>query len=202
MRFLSIITFFLAATLCNVSTFAKTILFLGDSLTAGYGLKAEFAFPAIVEKNLKQNDQQIRVINGGVSGDTTAGGLRRLTWMLKSSPDIVVVALGSNDMLRGISPQIVRSNLEKILQILAEKNIQAALMSVPAAPNLGRKYERDFNKVYSDLSDKFKIPLLKNFLEDVVLKPNLNLADSIHPNAEGHKIIAERVEKFLKDSVL
>jgi len=185
----------------SVSSFIFKILFLGDSLTAGYLLNAESAYPALIEKQLKTEGYQVQIVNGGVSGDTTSGGLRRLEWMLKSQPDFVVVALGSNDMLRGLPLKDTRENLRKILKRLDEDGIDSALMGVKAAPNLGRDFERNFNTLYTQLGTEFKIPVLEEMIASVRGKRIYNLYDGIHPNIEGHALLAKDILEFLRPSL-
>ncbi len=174
------------------------ILFLGDSLTAGYGLKPDESHPKIVERELLNKGVSVSVINGGVSGDTTAGGLRRIEWMLKSQPDVVLVALGANDMLRGIPVTESFSNLSKIIEILKAKNKKVVLLGMKALPNYGPAYEREFNSIYEKLSKKFSVPLMEFYIESVAGKSEFNLKDGIHPNREGQRRIAEDLMKFLE----
>jgi acyl-CoA thioesterase-1 len=173
-------------------------MFLGDSLTAGYRLKVTEAYPALLESEWKKKDKDIVVVNGGVSGDTTAGGLRRLDWMLRQAqPNVVVIALGANDMLRGLPLARTKANLEKIIQESQKSGARVILMALPAVPSLGEAYAKEFNSLFQDLSKKYSVPLLPDFLKGVAGQSKLNLSDGIHPNAEGHRLIAETVGKFL-----
>jgi acyl-CoA thioesterase I len=161
------------------------ILALGDSLTAGYNLPADAAFPAQLQKALREKGLQASVINAGVSGDTTAGGLARLDWALADKPTHALVALGANDMLRGLSPEQARKNLDTIITRLKQQNVKVMLVGMLAAPNLGADYGKRFNSIFPDLAKKHDIPLFPFFLQDVANNPGLNLGDGIHPNREG-----------------
>lgn len=170
------------------------ILALGDSLTAGYNLPADASFPAQLEKALRGKGLQANVINAGVSGDTTAGGLARLDWALADKPSHALVALGANDMLRGLSPEEARANLDKIITRLKQANVKVMLVGMLAAPNLGAEYGRRFNAIYPDLAKKHDVPLYPFFLDEVANNPKLNLGDGLHPNREG---VAKMVRKML-----
>jgi acyl-CoA thioesterase-1 len=173
------------------------LLFLGDSLTAGYGLKPREAHPALIEEAFLKAGLKIDVINGGVSGDTTAGGLRRLEWMLRVKPRGVVIALGANDMLRGIPVEKTKENLNRMIEVLKNKNVDVFLLGMKALPNYGPDYEKNFNKIYSQIAHKHRVPLFPFYIERVAAQPSLNLQDGIHPNRDGQKMIAEDVFRFL-----
>ena len=170
------------------------ILALGDSLTAGYNLPADASFPAQLEKALRGKGVQASVINAGVSGDTTAGGLARLDWALADKPSHALVALGANDMLRGLSPDQARENLDKIIARLKQEGVKVMLVGMLAAPNLGADYGKRFNTVFPDLAKKHDVPLYPFFLDEVATNPKLNLGDGLHPNREG---VATMVRKML-----
>jgi len=172
---------------------AVRILVLGDSLTAGYGLARGAAFPARLEAGLRAGGVDARVINAGVSGDTTAAGRARLDWALAEKPDAVIVELGANDGLRGLDPEITFANLDAILARLGEKGLPALLVGMRALPNLGREYGSAFAAVYPRLARKHKVPLYPFFLDGVAAKPELNLDDHLHPNARGVEVIVERI---------
>ena len=171
------------------------IVFLGTSLTAGFGLPESQAFPALIQTRLESSGLDYRVINAGVSGDTSAGGLRRLDWLLRLPVAALVLELGANDMLRGQSVPQLRSNLEAILDRTAEThpNARFLIAGMRAAPNLGRDYGREFDAVYPSLARKYDADLVPFLLEDVAARRHLNQADGIHPTAEGHALIAERI---------
>lgn len=169
------------------------ILVLGDSLSAGYGLSTAEAFPAQLEQALRQSGQKVRVINAGVSGDTTAGGLARLEWALAEHPQLVIVQLGANDALRGLDPEQVRANLDAILTRLQQAGTQVLLAGMRAPRNLGPAYYIKFDLIYSDLARKHRVALDPFFLEGVALRPELNQPDGLHPNARGVAVIVRRL---------
>jgi acyl-CoA thioesterase-1 len=173
----------------------------GDSLTAGYGLPDSAAFPSILERELKKRGHNVSITNAGVSGDTTAGGLERLDWSVPEGTDGVIVALGANDMLRGLDPARTRSNLDAIVTRLQQRNIPVMLAGMYAARNLGGDYAASFDAIYPGIAQKRGLMLYPFFLDGVAGQRQLNLADGIHPNAEGVKIMVERilptVESFL-----
>lgn len=173
------------------------ILVLGDSLTAGYGLKKTNTFTAKLQNALDAGGWNTLVVNSGVSGDTTAGGLSRLSWALAENPHIVIVELGANDGLRGIKPSSTKANLDSILKRLTKKHIRVLLAGMLAPPNLGTKYGHEFNKIFPDLAKKHRIILYKFFLEGVANKPSLNQSDGIHPNYKGVSEIVRRILPFV-----
>ena len=173
----------------------KVVLF-GDSLMAGYGLNKEDHLSTVLQKNLNNNGLDVRIINASVSGDTTAGGLNRINWTLsEKNIDILVLGLGANDMLRGIKPNETKENLEKIIKIIIDKNIKIILAGMIAPESHGKEYRDKFNKIYSNLSDKYSLTFLPFLLEGVALKPELNLEDGMHPNPKGVQIISKNIEK-------
>lgn len=173
------------------------ILILGDSLTAGYGLPREATFPHQLEALLREQGIDATVINAGVSGDTTAGGLARLDWSLADDPDIVVVALGGNDGLRGIDPAATRANLDAILHKLTDAGVEVLLAGMYAPRNLGREYEQAFDRIYPELAEAYGVTLYPFILEGVALDPALSQEDGMHPNAAGMHVIAERLVPYL-----
>ncbi len=173
---------------------AKTILAFGDSLTAGYGLNGQDSFPSRLEAALQESGHDVRVINGGVSGDTTAGGLSRLNWLMQEGPDLVIVELGANDALRGLDPAVTRRNLDAIITGIRKQGAEVLLAGMLAPPNMGSDYGKEFNAIYSDLARDHNIVFYPFFLEGVAGDPTLNLEDGMHPNKLG---IAEIVERML-----
>jgi acyl-CoA thioesterase-1 len=169
------------------------IVILGDSLSAGYGLPAAEAFPAQLEQALRQSGVAVRVINAGVSGDTTAGGLARLNWVLADHPQLVIVQLGANDALRGLDPEQARANLDAILTRLKREKTQVLLAGMRAPRNLGPAYYTKFDRIYGDLAMKHQVALDPFFLEGVALRPELNQADGLHPNAQGVAMVVRRL---------
>lgn len=175
------------------------IVFLGTSLTAGYGLEESQAFPALIQERIDEASLDFRVINAGVSGDTSAGGLRRLSWLLRLPVAVLVLELGANDMLRGQGVEQLESNLEDILERTAEAypGVRLVIAGMRAAPNLGREYTTRFDAIYPNLAKRYDTAFVPFLLEDVAARRNLNQADGIHPTAEGHALIAERMWKIL-----
>jgi acyl-CoA thioesterase-1 len=178
----------------------KVILFFGDSLTAGYGLSTEEAFPALIEKELNKSDKKVRVVNAGLSGETSAGGLSRIDWILRQPVDVFVLELGANDGLRGLPLEQTRKNLQSIIEKVRAKypdcKIVLAGMMVP--PNMGKQYTDEFKDIYPDLAKKNNATLIPFLLQDVGGIEKLNQADGIHPNVEGHKIIANNLKKVFE----
>ena len=172
---------------------AVRLLVLGDSLTAGFGLAPEDAFPARLERRLAAEGLHVEVLNAGVSGDTTAGGRARLGWALADKPDAVIVVLGGNDALRGIDPAETRANLDAILAELGRRRLKVLLTGMMAPRNLGPDYARTFDAIYPELAAKHHVALDPFFLEGVALNPALNQPDGIHPNPRGVAAIVERM---------
>ena len=177
----------------------KIVLALGDSLTAGYGLPQPDAFPVQLQAALNAAGENVTVVNGGVSGDTSAGGRARLEWLLLSPVDAVIVELGANDGLRGLDPGQTRSNIEWILAALKKRAIPVLLSGMLAPPNLGEDYGAEFNSIYPDLARKYDAVLDPFFLEGAAAIPALNQADGIHPNADGVAIIVKRMLPRVRD---
>ncbi|WP_084536919.1 arylesterase [Azospirillum halopraeferens] len=169
------------------------LLALGDSLTAGYGLPEGQGFTARLQAALRAEGYPVEVINAGVSGDTTAGGRARLGWALADAPDAAIVALGANDMLRGIDPAVARANLDAILGELKARGIPVLLAGMLANPSLGRAYTDRFDAIHPELAEKHGVPLYPFFLEGVATDPALNQGDGIHPNAAGVDEIVRRI---------
>ena len=172
----------------------RRVLALGDSLFAGYGLHPQQAYPPQLEAALRAHGAHVRVTNAGVSGDTTADGLARLKFTLASQPqppDLVLICLGGNDMLRGLPPVQTRANLAALLAQLHQRHIPALLMGMLAAPNLGKDYGAAFNAIYPALARQYHVPLVPFFLRAVIERPDLRLADHIHPTAGGVQALVE-----------
>lgn len=169
------------------------IAVLGDSLASGYGLPLEQAFPARLEQALAEQGYDCAVLNAGVSGDTSAGGLARLEWMLADRPSHVIVELGGNDGLRALPPEQMAANIDQILERLGAEGIEALLAGMLAPPNLGSEYGEEFAEVFPRLAEEHDVPLYPFFLEGVAAEPPLNQDDGIHPNAEGVRVIVERI---------
>ncbi len=195
---LLLVTLFLLLPGKIPSLFAKDtgvkVVILGDSISAGLGVEPEQAFPFLVQDMLKQKGFAfVNITNGSISGSTTAGATSRLKWYLKTKPDILVLALGANDGLRGLSTDLMTQNLEKAI-ILAKKNgIKVILAGMKIPPNYGAEYAKAFESSFVSLAQKHDLPFIPFLLKDVAGKSFLNQADGIHPNPEGHKIIASTV---------
>jgi acyl-CoA thioesterase-1 len=188
-----------AVTLClslaatPAAAHVPVILDFGDSLTAGYGLMPDEAFPPRLQEWLRQHGIAAHVVNAGVSGDTTTDGLARLDWALADRPDLVILALGANDALRGIDPATVRDNLDKMIQKLAAAGAQVLLLGMVAPPNWGEAYDRAFDRIFPDLARHHQVTLYPFFLEGVAMKPDLNQPDGLHPNERGVGILVARI---------
>ena len=185
----------------SVEAASRTLLVLGDSLGAGYGLPAAQGFTARLEAALRRRGHDIKVMNGSISGDTTAGGRARLGWALSSKPDYAIVELGGNDGLRGLDPAETRANLRAILARLREKKVPVLLAGMMAPRNLGPEYEQAFNSAYPELARQYGAVLYPFFLDGVALDPKLNQPDLIHPNARGVSVIVQRIVPFVEKLV-
>ena len=183
--------------LVSVNLFAENkIVLYGDSLMAGYGLTQKHHLATVLENNLISKGLNVKVTNASVSGDTSAGGLNRLNWILSEEEfDLFILGLGANDMLRGISPEETEKNLEKIIQKVSEKNIDLILAGMIAPKTYGTDYKNKFDIIYKNLSIKYNLKLVPFLLKDVALNPDLNLADGMHPNEKGVIIVSKNLEK-------
>ena len=178
-----------------------TIIAMGDSLTAGYGLPEEDAYPAKLERRLRLEGYNCRVINAGVSGETTSDALSRLDWVLGMNPDIVILESGANDGLRGIDPAIPRENIDKMLARLQEASVVTVLAGMRMAISLGPAYVADFNAIYPNLAKKHGVLFMPFFLDGVAAKPRLNQGDGIHPRAAGYDIIVENILPLARKAI-
>ncbi len=177
------------------------ILILGDSLTEGYGVEKDDAFPARLETLMNAWRPGFQVLNGGSSGSTSASGVRRLQWYAKAAPDLVILALGSNDGLRGVQPSDTRKNVEAALLFCRQKHWRVALVGLKVPPNYGAEFSADFARIFPELATKYQTPLLPFLLAGVAGEPALNQADGIHPNEKGHAVVAATLFQFLKPLV-
>jgi acyl-CoA thioesterase-1 len=183
----------LMAGVATAGEAATRIVAYGDSLTAGYGLAAAETFPAQLERALEAAGRKVTVINAGVSGDTTAGGLARLDWTLAEGADAMVLALGANDALRGIDPDATYANLDAVLSRLGERRVPVLLAGMLAPPNLGKDYGERFNAIFPRLAERHGVPLYPFFLDGVAMDPALNQADGLHPNGAGVAVLVMRI---------
>jgi acyl-CoA thioesterase-1 len=174
------------------------ILAFGTSLTQGYGLPPGTEYPAVLEAALKADRIDARVINAGVSGDTSAGGVSRIDWSLAGHPDYAIVELGSNDALRGLSPEQTEKNISAVLEKLKAAHVPVLLLGMRAPRNLGKEYAAEFDPIYASLAKKYGVLLYPFMLEGVALNPKLNQADGIHPNPQGVKIIVAHILPYVK----
>lgn len=205
--FRSMIRIYISQTLITVflltaglASAQKNILFFGNSLTAGYGLSPDEAFPSVAAELLQQKGKAVKVINGGLSGETSAGGLTRIDWMLRQPVDVFVLELGANDGLRGLPLEQTRTNLQGIINKVKAKNpkVKIVIAGMMVPPNMGPDYSEKFQQLFKDLAQKNQAVLIPFLLEGVAGHPHLNLPDGIHPNVEGHRIVARTVVKYLE----
>jgi acyl-CoA thioesterase-1 len=197
--------FFIMAPLCLANAQDATgnkaptvIVALGDSLVAGYQLQPEDAFPAQLKRALEKEHYAVKMINAGVSGDTSSDGRARLPWVLKHKPEMVIVELGANDMLRGLPPQLVRDNLEAVLKELDAAHIKILLCGMKAPANLGAAYQQQFDAIYPALAAQYHAVLYPFFLAKTYNNPELKLEDGLHPNARGIAAITQDILPYVK----
>lgn len=191
-----------AAPSANASR-VPVVLFFGTSLTAGYGLNPDQAFPALIEEKARAEGTPIKAVNAGLSGETTAGALRRIDWVLRTPADLIVIEAGANDALRGLPTSAAKANLEQLVSAVRQRQPHAkiALIQMEAPPNYGVSYTGSFRRIYSDLASKEGLPLLPFLLNGVAGITKLNQADGVHPNVTGEKIVADNVWKALRPLV-
>jgi acyl-CoA thioesterase-1 len=176
----------------------RVVVFLGDSLTAGYGLPLDQSFPSVLERRLRKDGTPVRAVNAGVSGDTSAGALRRLEWLLQQRPHVVVVELGANDALRGQPVSAIEANLRAIVEQSRAAGAKVLLVGMRVPTSYGPEYAGDFAAMFPRLAKSLGVPLVPFLLEGVAGRPRLNLEDGIHPNAEGQKVVAATVLPHLE----
>jgi acyl-CoA thioesterase-1 len=181
-----------------VSAQERVIVAFGDSLTAGFGVPAEQSYPALLAARLRAEGYAYRVVNAGVSGDTTAGGLRRVDWALRLKPEIVIVELGANDGLRGQDLGAVRANLDRLVERFQAAGARVLLAGMRLPPNYGTRYGAEFHRLYAEVAKKHGAAFMPFFLDGVGGDARLNQLDGIHPTADGYRIIAERVWPYLR----
>ncbi|MCO4793703.1 MAG: arylesterase [Bacteriovoracaceae bacterium] len=198
MKSIYIITLFFSFTSLVFANEPRKILFIGDSLTAGYGVAKEKSYVSLIEKELNKKNKNVKILNGSVSGSTTSSGKKRLRWFLKAKPEILVLALGANDGLRGVKIKTSQENLDGIIELAKKNNINVALAGMMLPPNYGPEYTGKFKKMYKDLVKKHKLVHIPFLLEGVAAQKELNQADGIHPNEAGHLIMKKTVLKYLE----
>lgn len=185
--------------LMPAASMAKSIVVLGDSISAGYGIDVGSAWVALLQQKFKQQHEDYVISNASISGDTTAGGLARIDQLLiKHKPSLVLLELGANDGLRGLSPQAMKSNLTEIIRRCQQAKVKVLLLGMKIPPNYGKRYIDMFYKVYPQLSDELNVPLVPFLLEEVALNPDMMQADGLHPNALGQPLIAQKVWQHLQ----
>jgi acyl-CoA thioesterase-1 len=189
-----------AIILIGAAPMPRVVLFLGDSITAGYGLDISQAYPALIQEKIDAKNWPFKVVNAGQSGDTTAGGLNRIDWLLRSRIDVLVLELGANDGLRGLPAENVQKNLQAIIDRVRTKypEVKIVIAGMKVPPNMGRSYTEQFQSVFVSLAKKNNAPLIPFILEGVGGVRDLNLPDGIHPTARGHEIVAANVWKALE----
>jgi acyl-CoA thioesterase I len=181
-----------------ISNKPKIVAF-GDSLTAGFGLAEKESYPYLLQERLNKEGYNYEVVNAGVSGDTSLGGLERIDWVLEmENVEILILELGANDLLRGVPVERMKKNLDQIIRKAKAKNVKVLLAGMLAPPSVGSQYQRDYTSAFPDLAAEHKVEFLPFILENVALNKNLNQADGIHPNAEGARVMTENVYKTLK----
>jgi acyl-CoA thioesterase-1 len=177
------------------------IVAVGDSLTEGLGVAEEFAYPALLEKKLQSDGYQYRVINAGVSGETSSGILTRIKWVLTLKPDIVILVTGANDGFRGIDPELIKTNILTIVRILKEKKVTVLLGGMQIGQNLGKEYITAFEEIYPLVAREENIGLIPFFLTGVAANPKLNQADGIHPAAEGYRVVVDHIFPYVIETI-
>ncbi len=178
-----------------------TILAIGDSLTEGLGVEEEDAYPAVLQNKLLDNGYNYRVINAGVSGETSSGALSRIEWALTLKPDIVILVTGANDGLRGIDPELIKANITDIIKLLKDREIVVVLGGMQMVQNLGQTYTREFSKLYKDIAGDLNVILIPSFLAGVGGNPTLNQSDGIHPTAKGYRMIVGNVYPYVVEAI-
>jgi acyl-CoA thioesterase-1 len=192
----------LIAFLFSTVLFAETkIVFIGDSLTEGFGVATSQAYPTLLKEKLDKAGKPVKIYNGGISGSTTAGAAKRVQWFLKEKPDYIVLALGANDGLRGLKPQESEKNLDQAIKLILKNKIKVILAGIEVPPNYGKKYQIDFKNIFSNLAKKNNVIFYPFLLKDVGGIKELNQSDGIHPNEKGYEKISQNLFDFLKDRI-
>lgn len=188
------ISFVLIVSFLTTYTKAEVqMLFIGDSLTAGYGIAKEKAFPSLIAEKFKEKKLDVKILNGGVSGSTSASVESRLRWYLKAKPNILFLAIGANDGLRGVKASATKENIKKTIELALSNKIEVILAGMKLPPNYGKDYIMEFEEIYPSLAKKYKLTYLPFLLEGVAANTKFNQEDGIHPNEQGHQIVANHV---------
>lgn len=182
----------------NVLAAPKTFVFLGDSLTEGYGVAQSAAFPFLIQQKVKEDKLDWKIVGSGSSGSTSASTLGRLKWIAKEKPDHVMIIMGSNDGLRGFKIEVIEKNLSEALDWAAKNKIHIILGALQIPPNYGAEYAKNYQNLFPKLAQKYKVELGPFLLDGVAGQPSLNQVDGIHPNEKGHALIAEKIYRYLK----
>jgi acyl-CoA thioesterase-1 len=178
-----------------------TIVAMGDSLTEGLGVPEDHAYPAVLERNLQKAGHPVKVINAGISGETSAGALSRTEWILRLNPDILILETGANDGFRGVEPEAIKKNIAAIIRILQKRDVVVVLAGMQMVKNLGEDYTRAFADVYPTLAVDFDVVFIPFILEGVAGDPALNREDGIHPNADGYRKVADHVQPYVEKAI-
>ena len=185
----------------NAPEYEGIIVAVGDSLTEGLGVAEEFAYPALLEKKLRSSGYPYRVINAGVSGETSSGTLARIKWVLTLKPDIVILVIGANDGFRGIDPELIKTNILTIVRELKEKKVTVLLGGMQMGQNLGKEYITAFEKIYPLVAREENVGFVPFFLTGVAANPKLNQADGIHPTAEGYQVVVDHIFPYVIEAI-
>ncbi len=177
------------------------IVAVGDSLTEGLGVEEEFAYPAVLEKKLRGQGHPYQVINAGISGETSSGTLSRIKWVLTLKPDIVILVIGANDGFRGLDPDLIKTNIQKIIRMLKEENVIVVLGAMQIVQNLGKDYTTAFANIYPEVARSADVILASFFLDGVAANPELNQADGIHPTAKGYQVIVDNITPYVVEAI-
>jgi acyl-CoA thioesterase-1 len=179
----------------------KKLVILGDSISEGYGVSKENSYPSLLENKISQSGKKWTVINASISGSTSASGPSRIKWQLKNKPDLILIALGANDGLRGLPVPAMKKNLAETIELAQKEKIKVVIAGIMMPPNYGKSFTAEFKKVFPDLAKQYKIKLIPFLLDKVAGNPDLNQTDGIHPNEKGHRIVFETVYRFLKEDL-
>lgn len=178
---------------------SKKLVLIGDSITEGFGVSREATYSTLVQEKLKKAQKNWTLVNSSISGSTSASAPSRMKWILKSKPDLILLAIGANDALRGLKLEATKKNLLEALQLAKKEGVKVVLAGMLAPPNYGKKYSQDFAQLYRDLARESKVKLIPFLLEGVAGRTEMNIADGIHPNEKGHQIISEIVYKAIEE---